>query len=242
MNYRIDKYLSMALPLTRQEAKAAIRTKEVVLNGETVTRPEQKLDPETDELSYKGNPVTYEAYVYYMLHKPQGVVSATKDNLYPTVIDLINDPVHTDLFPVGRLDVDTEGLLLITNDGKLGHDLTAPGKHVDKVYEVKVDGILTPEHIRVLQQGIDIGEEKLCLPAKLEILSSSPQESHARITIQEGRFHQVKRMFQSLGLKVTYLKRLQMGTLVLDEKLALGEYRKLTKDEVESLCIRNIRQ
>lgn len=242
MNYRIDKYLSMALPLTRQEAKTAIRKKEIRVNGELVTKPDQKIDPDHDEILYHEQKVEYEPYVYYMLNKPQGVVSATKDNVYPTVLDLIQDDIHKDLFPVGRLDVDTEGLLLITNDGKLGHELTAPGKHVDKVYEVKVDGTLNESHKKRLMEGIDIGDEKLTLPADLMILKSAETESHAKITIQEGRFHQVKRMFQVFGLHVTYLKRLQMGTLILDETLPKGSYRRLTKEEVENLCTRNIKQ
>lgn len=242
MNYRIDKYLSTALPLTRQEAKQALRKKEVQVNGKVVTKPEIKINPEVDEVLFRNDPVVYEPYVYYMLHKPQGVVSATKDNVYPTVLDLIQDDIHTDLFPVGRLDVDTEGLLLITNDGKLGHDLTSPGKHVDKTYEVKVDGALTEAHIIQMKEGLDIGDEKPTLPAELTILKSSETESFARITIREGRFHQVKRMFQVLGLHVLYLKRIQMGTLVLDESLPKGNYRRLTKEEVANLCVRNTKQ
>lgn len=242
MNYRIDKYLSMALAMTRQEAKEAIRKKEVRINEELVRKPEQKIDTEKDEIFFREQRVTYEPYVYYMLHKPQGVVSATKDNVYPTVLDLIEDKIHPDLFPVGRLDVDTEGLLLITNDGKLGHELTSPTKHVDKVYEVLVDGALTQDHIRQFSSGLDIKDDTVTLPADLQILDSSPQESHALVTIREGRFHQVKRMFQAIGLQVTYLKRIRMGSLVLDESLPKGSYRTLTKEEVESLCTRTIKQ
>lgn len=235
MNYRIDKYLCMTLPFTRQEAKQVLRQKEVTVNGSVITKPDYKIDPEKDQVLYRNEPVEFEPYVYYMLHKPGGVVSATKDNVYPTVLDLIDDPIHSDLFPVGRLDVDTEGLLLITNDGKLGHQLTSPAKHVSKVYEVTVDGPLTQTHIKEMEAGLDIGDSKPTRPAVLEILKSSEEASLARITIQEGRFHQVKRMFQALGLHVTYLKRIRMGNLVLDETLPKGSYRKLTKEEVDRI-------
>ncbi|MGN0170267.1 MAG: pseudouridine synthase [Lachnospiraceae bacterium] len=235
MNYRIDKYLSMALAITRQEAKEVIRRNEVRVNGELIRKPDHKIDSDKDKVLYRNEKVVYEPYVYYMLNKPQGVVSATKDNVYPTVLDLIKDEVHHDLFPVGRLDVDTEGLLIITNDGKLGHNLTSPAKHVNKVYEVKVDGALNREHIDQMKEGLDIGDSKPTLPACLEIINSSDKQSHALITIQEGRYHQVKRMFQAMGLHVVYLKRLQVGNLILDETLSPGSYRKLSKVEVENI-------
>ena len=169
-----------------------------------------------------------------MLHKPSGVVSATKDKKEKTVLDLIEGQKRKDLFPVGRLDKDTEGLLLITNDGTLAHRLLAPGKHVDKVYYAKIDGKVTKEDVIRFSEGVDIGDEDLTLPAKLEILTSA-EESQILLTIQEGRFHQVKRMFESVGKKVTYLKRMSMGSLILDENLKKGEYRPLTKEEIEKL-------
>jgi 16S rRNA pseudouridine516 synthase len=169
-----------------------------------------------------------------MLHKPAGVVSATEDPVSRTVLDLIRDKQRKDLFPVGRLDKDTEGLLLITNDGVLAHQLLSPKKHVDKVYFARVNGKVTAEDQTAFSAGVDIGEEALTLPAKLNILKSD-ETSEIELTIQEGKYHQVKRMFEAVGKEVIYLKRLSMGSLVLDPKLAPGDYRELTDDELESL-------
>ena len=173
---------------------------------------------------------------YYMLNKPGGVVSATEDRRDTTVIDLIKDKKRKDLFPVGRLDKDTEGLLLITNDGDLAHRLLAPKKHVDKVYYAKIDGMVTEEDVKRFAEGIDIGaeEEEMTRPAKLDIMKST-EESEIRLTIHEGKFHQVKRMFLAVGKEVTYLKRERMGTLCLDENLKPGEYRLLTEEEIENV-------
>ena len=168
---------------------------------------------------------------YYMLNKPQGVVSATMDNHDKTVLDLLKDAPGKDLFPVGRLDKDTEGLLLITNDGELSHNLLSPKKHVDKTYLVETRELVTSEMVQRLEQGVDIGEEKLTLPAKVKIL----EDKKIELTITEGKFHQVKRMLKAVENEVVYLKRLTMGSLVLDEKLALGEYRCLTEEEVSKL-------
>ena len=169
-----------------------------------------------------------------MLNKPAGVVSATEDPRDKTVIDLIEDRRRKDLFPAGRLDKDTEGLLLITNDGALAHDLLSPKKHVDKKYYAKIEGTVTEEDVELFEKGVDIGEKRATLPAVLTILSSG-EESEITLTIREGKFHQVKRMFEAVGKKVTYLKRLSMGSLVLDEKLLPGEYRKLTEQELTQL-------
>ncbi len=169
-----------------------------------------------------------------MLNKPAGVVSATRDPKEPTVLDLILDKRRKDLFPVGRLDKDTEGLLLITNDGALSHSLLSPRKHVDKTYYAKVEGLVTEEHVRLFAQGVDLGEEKPALPAVLEIQEAG-ETSLVLVTLREGRYHQVKRMFQALGCEVRYLKRLSMGSLRLDESLKPGEYRKLTEEELENL-------
>ena len=232
---RLDKFLADMGYGTRSEVKKEITKGTVKINGRPVRKPETKIDTEKDEVMYREQPAAYEKYEYYMLNKPAGVISATTDKKEKTVLDLIGEKQRKDLFPVGRLDKDTEGLLLITNDGELAHRLLSPKKHVDKVYYVRVQGELAEEDIRRLAEGIDIGEEKLTLPARL-VIRKSGQFSEAEITIQEGKFHQVKRMFHALGKEVVYLKRLSMGTLVLDGNLKPGEYRKLTKEERDGLC------
>ena len=232
---RLDKFLADMGYGTRSEVKKEITKGNVKINGLSVRKPETKIDTEKDEVMYREQLAAYEKYEYYMLNKPAGVISATTDKKEKTVLDLIGEKQRKDLFPVGRLDKDTEGLLLITNDGELAHRLLSPKKHVDKVYYVRVQGELAEEDIRRLAEGIDIGEEKLTLPARL-VIRKSGQFSEAEITIQEGKFHQVKRMFHALGKEVVYLKRLSMGTLVLDGNLKPGEYRKLTKEERDGLC------
>ena len=161
-------------------------------------------------------------------------MTATEDQLHKTVMDYLTDTVRSDLFPVGRLDIDTEGLLLITNDGALAHDLLSPAKHVEKTYYAVIDGVVTENDVNSFENGVDIGEEKLTKPGKLRILKSEP-ESEIELTITEGRFHQVKRMFEAVGKKVTYLKRVEMGSLVLPDELAPGEYRPLTEEELQEL-------
>lgn len=235
MKLRLDKYLADMGIGTRTEVKKAITKGQVRVNEETIKRPEIKIDTEKDHVFYQGQPVAYAEYEYYMLNKPAGVISATEDKREKTVIDLITEKKRKDLFPVGRLDRDTEGLLLISNDGELAHRLLSPSKHVDKVYYAKIDGKVTIEDVEAFQQGVDIGEEKLTRPAKLRILKSGTQ-SEIELTICEGKFHQVKRMFQAVGKEVVYLKRLQMGTLILDESLKPGEYRELTEQEIADLC------
>lgn len=219
---------------TRSEVKKAIQKKAVTVNGSIVSKPEQKIDPINDEVRHKGTIISYEPYVYYMFHKPKGCVSATKDNVYPTVISYIDNPKGYELFPVGRLDVDTEGLLLITNDGALAHELLSPRKHVAKTYYAKIDGAVTKEDVLQFAKGVDIGEAKPTLPASLEIIQAG-EVSEIQITITEGKFHQVKRMFEAVGKQVTYLKRISMGELKLDETLMPGEYRKLTTEEIKGL-------
>ena len=179
----------------------------------------------------------YAEFEYYMLNKPAGCVSATSDNLHKTVLELIDTKVRKDLFPVGRLDIDTEGLLLITNDGALAHQLLSPKKHVDKTYYAEIEGMITNEDVVAFKEGLDIGENTLTLPAKLVILESGTI-SKIEVTIQEGKYHQVKRMFEAVGKRVVYLKRLSMGTLTLDETLKPGEYRQLTPEEIEHLIKR----
>lgn len=235
MKIRLDKYLADMGKGTRSEVKKAISKGLVRVNNEIVKKPETKLDTDSDNVLFDGVLVGYSQYEYYMLNKPAGVISATEDKREKTVIDLITEKKRKDLFPVGRLDRDTEGLLLISNDGELAHRLLSPSKHVDKVYYAKIDGKVTIEDVEAFQQGVDIGEEKLTRPAKLRILKSGTQ-SEIELTICEGKFHQVKRMFQAVGKEVVYLKRLQMGTLILDESLKPGEYRELTEQEIADLC------
>lgn len=235
MKIRLDKYLADMGKGTRSEVKKAIGKGLVRVNNEIVKKPETKLDTDSDHVLFDGVLVGYAQYEYYMLNKPAGVISATEDKREKTVIDLITEKKRKDLFPVGRLDRDTEGLLLISNDGELAHRLLSPSKHVDKVYYAKIDGKVTIEDVEAFQQGVDIGEEKLARPAKLRILKSGTQ-SEIELTICEGKFHQVKRMFQAVGKEVVYLKRLQMGTLILDESLKPGEYRELTEQEIADLC------
>lgn len=235
MKLRLDKYLAEMNLGTRSEVKKLITKGQIQVNEAIVKKPELKLDPTSDRVQYQGREITYVIYEYYMLNKPSGVISATEDKRDTTVIDLIESRQRKDLFPVGRLDKDTEGLLLITNDGALAHRLLSPKKHVDKTYYAKISGEVTKEDIETFEKGVCIGEEKLTLPAKLVILKSGA-ESEIELTIQEGRFHQVKRMFQAVGKEVVYLKRLSMGSLSLDPSLKPGEYRKLTKEEMEQLC------
>ena len=233
---RLDKYLAEMGVGTRQEVKKQIRQGKVTVNGTVVKAADTKIDETCDEVTRGGRNISYVSYEYYMLNKPGGVVSATEDRRDTTVIDLIKDKKRKDLFPVGRLDKDTEGLLLITNDGDLAHRLLAPKKHVDKVYYAKIDGMVTEEDVKRFAEGIDIGaeEEEMTRPAKLDIMRSA-EESEIRLTIHEGKFHQVKRMFLAVGKEVTYLKRERMGTLCLDENLKPGEYRLLTEEEIENV-------
>ena len=233
---RLDKYLAEMGVGTRQEVKKQIRQGKVTVNGTVVKAADTKIDETCDEVAIGGRNISYVSYEYYMLNKAVGVVSATEDRRDTTVIDLIKDKKRKDLFPVGRLDKDTEGLLLITNDGDLAHRLLAPKKHVDKVYYAKIDGMVTEEDVKRFAEGIDIGaeEEEMTRPAKLDIMRSA-EESEIRLTIHEGKFHQVKRMFLAVGKEVTYLKRERMGTLCLDENLKPGEYRLLTEEEIENV-------
>ena len=235
MRIRLDKYLADMGYGTRSQVKQQIARGNIAVNGNPAKRPEMKIDTETDQVSYCGANAAYEQYEYYMLNKPAGVVSATEDRRASTVLDLLCERKRKDLFPVGRLDKDTEGLLLITNDGDLAHRLLSPGKHVDKVYYAEVDGRVTAEDATLFLRGVDIGDVKKTLPARLEILKTE-ERSAVRLTICEGRFHQVKRMFHAVGKEVVFLKRLQMGSLKLDDNLKPGEYRKLTREEVERLC------
>lgn len=233
-SFRLDKYLADMSVGTRSEVKNMIKKGLVTVNGEVIRRPEYKVDIEKDRLQCGGRDVVYQTHVYYMLNKPAGVITATNDKRQKTVLDLITDKARKDLFPVGRLDKDTEGLLLITNDGDLAHQLLSPKKHVAKCYRAVVDGCVTEEDVRLFAEGLKMDEEWTALPAKLTILSAGP-ESETEVVIYEGKFHQIKRMFEAVGKKVTALKRLSMGTLELDEMLLPGEYRPLTEEELKAL-------
>lgn len=231
---RLDKYLADMRMGTRSEVKKYIRKGRVQVDGIIVKESDLKLDFTNSEVLFDNTKVEYETFEYYMLNKPAGVVSATADNYNKTVVELITDAKNKDLFPVGRLDKDTEGLLLITNDGDLAHRLLSPKKHVSKVYYARVEGLLTEEEVTLFSQGIELDEDFTTLPAQLDIIEAG-EISTAKITIFEGKFHQIKRMFEFVGKDVIYLKRLSMGKLILDETLAPGEYRRITKEELTSI-------
>ncbi len=284
MLIRLDKYLADTGFGTRSTVKQLIKKNAVTVDGITVKSPDAKVDTENSVVTVNGKAVEYETFEYYMLNKPAGIISASTDEREKTVVDIISEKKRRDLFPVGRLDRDTVGLLLITNDGGLSQKLLAPGKHVEKVYLVRVTGKLDEEDISAFEEGMDIGDEKLTKPAKLEIkrigmyntaaqlfvkndvldpeanteigvdtilkddgktasvtdMGANLQTitelvSEAEVTLTEGRFHQIKRMFSERGHEVVYLKRLRMGSLQLDETLKEGEYRKLTEEELKAL-------
>lgn len=235
---RIDKYLAEMGQGTRSEIKKLIRSGRVMVDGETVKKPELKIDETTQKVSLEGKQIGYAKKEYYMLYKPAGVISATKDDRDKTVLDLITDKKRNDLFPVGRLDKDTEGLLLITNDGELAHRLLSPAHHVDKQYYALVEGELPADAVSQMEQGVTLEDGTVTRPARLELLPEKEGEfTKTLLTIHEGKFHQVKRMFEALGCKVVFLKRLSMGNLVLDPELETGAYRPLTEEELTNLRI-----
>ncbi len=277
MILRLDKLLADAGLGTRTEVKQIIKKHNVMLNDAKVVRPETKVDTEKDILTIDGKSILHEEFEYFILNKPAGIISAAEDRKEKTVVDLIQDKKRRDLFPVGRLDRDTEGLLIITNDGKMANRLLKPGKHVDKTYYAIVKGSLDKNLIKKFKDGIDIGDETLTKEADLVIVDSAPYilnesarseadmtdsdrayldavhyfekkglvlEDHmlgenkvteVLLTIREGRFHQVKRMFEAVGSEVYYLKRISMGLLKLPDDLLVGQYRKLTDEELELL-------
>ncbi|MGY3779188.1 16S rRNA pseudouridine(516) synthase [Isobaculum melis] len=229
---RLDKLLEAKGYGSRKKVKQLIKRKQVLIDGQVILADGYAVDPEFQQVIVAGERLTDETHVYYLLNKPAGVVSAVSDDKNQTVIDLI---AATDqrpgLFPVGRLDRDTEGLLLITNNGQLAHTLLVPGKEVIKCYEAVVNEEVTAEDVLAFEKGIVFHGGIQCKPAKLTILSAAPHQSSVRLEISEGKFHQVKKMFLSVGKKVIYLKRISMGSLVLDPTLELGTYRPLTKEE-----------
>lgn len=279
---RLDRFLAEMGEGTRSQIRDAAKNGRIAVNGILEKRSDRKIDPEADRVTVDGRPVPYAAYEYYMLNKPQGVVSATEDKRYTTVVELIVERKRADLFPVGRLDIDTEGLLLITNDGDLAHRLLSPKKHVDKRYLAVIEGTFPADAAQRLKEGITLEDGTVTLPAELEAaaadtdilsirepathfdeelgslesgpaktlpvrqpgtderqeaarLSAEPHRSAYILTIREGKFHQVKRMFEALGCRVVYLKRLSMGSLTLDEDLKPGQYRPLTEEELKKL-------
>ena len=226
---RLDKALADMGIGTRNEIRRACRALRITVNGETVKDPSVHIDPEKDQIALDGEPVAYQKYVYFMLNKPKGTVSSTSDR-DTTVIDLLDSTVKG-LFPVGRLDKDSEGLLLITNDGPLAHRLLSPRKHCEKEYLVAVKKPIREEDCEKIRGGMKIGGGEVTLPAKIVLLS----ERECRMVLYEGKFHEIKRMFEALGNEVVSLKRLRMKELVLDETLKPGEYRALTEEEIASL-------
>jgi 16S rRNA pseudouridine516 synthase len=235
-NMRLDKFLADMGQGSRKEVKQAIKKGLVEVNGQQVKSDKFQVDEQSDQVSFAGERVRYQKDFYYLLNKPAGVISATTDR-EKTVLDLFAaEDYRRDLFPVGRLDKDTEGLLLITNDGQLAHRLLSPKKHVEKEYYAEVRGIMTQEDRQQFLQGIELDGEIL-MPAQLTILAVDEQSETSTITLilHEGKFHQVKRMVQAVGKKVTYLKRIRMGGLQLPNDLPLGEYRLLTEKELAQL-------
>lgn len=208
------------------------------MNGSVNTNGKTQVDEWEDQILFVGERLIYKKFYYYMLNKPQGVISATEDKKDQTVIDLLKESdFREDLFPVGRLDKDTEGLLLLTNDGQLAHQLLSPKKHVDKEYFAHIDGLVTQSDIELFAKGFALKSKEEVKPSQLKIESMDEIKGQTtiRLVIQEGKFHQVKRMFEAVDKKVVYLKRLRMGTLWLDEELALGDYRSLSESEVRQL-------
>ncbi len=231
---RLDKFLADMGRGTRGQIREMAKKGRISINGQPVKKTDLKVDPERDAVAVDGQPVAYVTHEYYMLHKPAGVVTATEDNLHRTVMDLL-ETARKDLFPVGRLDIDTEGLLLITNDGELAHQLLSPKKHVDKVYFARVAGALPEDAAQRMAEGMTLRDGTPVLPAELAIDGTDGNETLVRLTIREGKFHQVKRMFEALGCRVTYLKRLSMGPLALDPELPCGAARPLTEQEIQAV-------
>lgn len=259
---RLDKFLSGMGAGTRTEIKKAVKAGLVTVDGAVAKDPGMQVGKDS-AVTYRGEPVVYEEFVYYMMNKPAGVISASDDSREETVVDLIDEQKRKDLFPAGRLDRDTEGLLLITNDGALAHRLLSPKHHVDKRYYAVVSGTVTEDDVQAFADGLILPDGLECLPAKLEILRAADDDeevssdksvpdnetapdgsvhddealatSEVEVVIQEGKFHQIKRMFATRGMEVLYLKRLTMGPLILDDTLEPGEYRRLTNEELQAL-------
>lgn len=252
---RLDKFLAQAVSMTRSEVKKEIKKGAVSVNGVPETRSERKLDTGRDAVCWNGKPVRWREHIWLMLYKPAGCVTATEDKRSQTVLDYIGHPRRGELFPVGRLDMDTEGLLLLTDDGETAHRMLSPRHHAEKTYFVRVRGVLSEADREAFAEGMDIGEKHRTLPAELTILSEQGETENiseneklketereqgiteAEVTIYEGKYHQIKRMFAACGCEVFYLKRIRMAGLSLDPSLAPGEWRELTEEEMERLHI-----
>ena len=234
---RLDKFLVACAVGSRTEVKNLLKAGRVTVNGKKEKSAKLQIDEKRDEIRFDGQVLEYEEFVYYMMNKPKGVISATEDPKHRTVLDLLDVIAQSkEVFPVGRLDIDTHGLLLLTNNGQLAHALLSPKRHVDKTYLAQVKGIMAQEDVEIFAKGIPL-KDFTCQPARLEILSTDTEknQSQIRVTIAEGKFHQVKRMVAYCGKEVVDLQRLTMGTLVLDENMQRGEWRRLTKEELEVL-------
>ncbi|HGQ2975262.1 TPA: pseudouridine synthase [Streptococcus pneumoniae] len=234
---RLDKFLVACAVGSRTEVKNLLKAGRVTVNGKKEKSAKLQIDEKIDEIRFDGQVLEYEEFVYYMMNKPKGVISATEDPKHRTVLDLLDDLARSkEVFPVERLDIDTHGLLLLTNDGQLAHVLLSPKRHVDKTYLAQVKGIMTQEDVETFAEGIPL-KDFTCQPAILELVSidTEKNQSQIRVTIAEGKFHQIKRMVGYCGKEVVDLQRLTMGTLVLDENLERGEWRRLTKEELEIL-------
>ena len=230
---RVDKLLSNVGVASRAELKKYCKQGLISVNGKVINNPGVQVDSESDDIRFNGEKIVYREFVYIMLNKPDGYISATFDKYDPIVLDLIDQSYLVfEPFPVGRLDKDTEGLLVLTNDGQLAHRVLSPKKHVPKTYYAKIQGKVTEEDILAFEKGVILDDGYETMPSQLKVLKSDDM-SEIELTIHEGKFHQVKRMFESVGKKVVYLKRLSMGKLKLDESLKLGEYRELTEEEVK---------
>ncbi|TFD98266.1 pseudouridine synthase [Jeotgalibacillus salarius] len=237
---RLDKLLSNMGYGSRKEMKKWLKAGNVTVDGTPVKDGKHQIDPEKQTVAVGGEEVHYREFIYLMMNKPQNVISSTEDGLHETVINLIDPQYHIfDPFPVGRLDKDTEGFLLLTNDGGLAHELLSPKKHVAKTYFARIDGKVTEDDIKAFQHGVTLDDGYETKPGELVILNSG-DISEVELTITEGKFHQVKRMFQAVGKEVVFLKRLSMGSLELDEALEPGEYRELTEKELSKLKERSL--
>lgn len=229
---RLDKLLANMGYGSRKDVKKLLKEKQVTVNDKIIKDGKIHVDPDNDLIQVNGETVIYKEYIYLLMNKPQGVISATFDTREKTVVDLLEKEDQLfEPFPVGRLDKDTEGLLLLTNDGELGHRLTTPKSEIEKNYYAEIQGVVTESDIETFKQGIVLDDGYTCKPAKLKIIKSA-DISEIEVIITEGKFHQVKRMFEAVGKKVVYLKRIRMGKLELDETIALGTYRELNEDEL----------
>lgn len=236
---RLDKILSNMGYGSRKDVKKIIKEGRVEINGEIIYKNDYKINPYTDKIKLDGEEIFFRKYVYIMMNKPKGLVSSTDDPINRTVLELLDEEyLIFNPFPAGRLDKDTEGLLILTNDGKLAHELLSPKKGVEKTYYVEVDGYVEEEHKKLFNEGVTLDDGYKTLSAKLKIIESG-FISKVELTIKEGKFHQVKRMFQAIDMEVIYLKRISMGPIKLDERLELGQYRELAEEEIKLLKEKN---